>query len=94
MKKIILALFLLSVYTWGQDVDLTVQTGHSASINTVLFSPDDKFVASSGDDNKIVIDKEEIEKEFRIKLESIIEEKTGCEEEEMDEEIIESKEDE
>jgi hypothetical protein len=42
------------------------------------------------DDNKVVIDKEEIEREFRIKLESIIEEKTGCEEEEMDEEIIES----
>ena len=39
-------------------------------------------------DNKVVIDKEEIEREFRIKLESIIEEKTGCEEEEMDEEII------
>jgi len=42
------------------------------------------------DDNKVVIDKEEIEREFRIKLESIIEEKTGCEEEEMDEETIES----
>ena len=39
-------------------------------------------------DNKVVIDKEEIEREFRMKLESIIEEKTGCEEEEMDEEII------
>ena len=37
------------------------------------------------DDNKVVIDKEEIEREFRIKLESIIEEKTGCEEREMDE---------
>ena len=42
------------------------------------------------DDNKVVIDKEEIEREFRIKLESIIEEKTGCEEKEMDEETIES----
>ena len=40
------------------------------------------------DDNKVVIDKEEIEREFRIKLNSVIEEKTGCEEEEMDEEII------
>ncbi len=55
MKNVILCLFLFSVSSWGQDVDLTVQTGHSASINTVLFSPDDKFVASSGDDNKIVI---------------------------------------
>jgi hypothetical protein len=44
------------------------------------------------DDNKVVIDKEEIEREFRMKLESIIEEKTGCEEEEMDEETIESEE--
>ena len=43
------------------------------------------------EDNKVVIDKEEIEREFRIKLESIIEEKTGCEEEEMDEETIGSK---
>ena len=42
---------------------------------------------SLDDDNKIVIDKEEIEKEFRIKLDSIIEEKTGCEEEEMDEAV-------
>ena len=40
---------------------------------------------SLDDDDKIVIDKEEIEREFRIKLDSIIEEKTGCEEE-----IIES----
>jgi len=44
------------------------------------------------DDNKVVIDKEEIEREFRIKLDSIIEEKTGCEEEEMDEETIEGEE--
>jgi hypothetical protein len=44
------------------------------------------------DDNKVVIDKEEIEREFRIKLDSIIEEKTGCEEEEMDEEISEDQE--
>ena len=35
------------------------------------------------DNNKVVIDKEEIEREFRIKLDSIIEEKTGCEEEEI-----------
>ena len=47
---------------------------------------------SGDEDNNIVIDKEEIEKEFRIKLESIIEEKTGCEEEETDEETIESEE--
>ena len=40
---------------------------------------------SLDDGNKIVIDKEEIEREFRIKLESIIKEKTGCEEREMDE---------
>jgi hypothetical protein len=40
--------------------------------------------------DKIVIDKEEIEREFRRKLNSIIEEKTGCEEKEMDEETIES----
>ena len=40
------------------------------------------------DDNKVVIDKEETERNFRIKLNSVIEEKTGCEEEEMDEEII------
>jgi hypothetical protein len=46
---------------------------------------------SLDDNDKIVIDKEEIEREFRIKLNSIIEEKTGCEEEEMDEETIESK---
>ena len=47
---------------------------------------------SLDDDNKVVIDKEEIERGFRMKLESVIEEKTGCEEEEIDEETIESEE--
>jgi|9_EtaG_2_1085328.scaffolds.fasta_scaffold20414_6 hypothetical protein len=40
------------------------------------------------ENDKVNIDKEEIEREFRRKLESIIEEKTGCEEEEMDEKEI------
>ena len=36
------------------------------------------------EDNKVVIDKEEIEREFRIKLDYRIEEKTGREEEERE----------
>jgi WD40 repeat protein len=46
---------LLSNCLVAQEVSLTVQTGHSSSINDLTFSPFDDFIASSGSDNKIVI---------------------------------------
>ena len=51
----LLVIILIPITFFGQQVDLTVQTGHSASINTVIFSPNDELIASAGDDNKIVI---------------------------------------
>jgi len=56
-KKIILfgVLILLSITPFSQQVELSVQTGHSAAINTIAFSPGDDVIASAGDDNKIIL---------------------------------------
>ncbi|MCB9223791.1 MAG: caspase family protein [Crocinitomicaceae bacterium] len=55
MKKLLLIVLLFSVSGFTQKVELTVQTGHSSSINDLVFSPFDDFIASAGSDNKIVI---------------------------------------
>ena len=39
----------------AQDVELSVQTGHSAAIRAVEFSPGDEIIASAGDDNRIIL---------------------------------------
>lgn len=56
-KKILLVgvLFLLAVTSFAQQAELSVQTGHSASIQTIAFSPGDDIIASAGDDNKIIL---------------------------------------
>lgn len=38
-----------------QEIELSVQTGHSSSINCVAFSPGDDLIASGGTDNKIIL---------------------------------------
>ncbi|MEX1000723.1 MAG: caspase family protein [Crocinitomicaceae bacterium] len=40
---------------WSQDIRLTVQTGHAATINKVEFSPNDQLIATAGADHKIVL---------------------------------------
>jgi WD40 repeat protein len=55
MKKLALIVSLFSFIALSQRVELTVQTGHSSSINDLKFSPYDNFIASAGADNKIVI---------------------------------------
>jgi WD40 repeat protein len=56
MKRILACIFfMMSLTLSGQKPQLTVQTGHSAPISEVEFSPFDDFLASAGKDHKIVI---------------------------------------
>jgi WD40 repeat protein len=56
MKKLFSMFFVfVTAISYGQDVELSVQTGHSAAIEHVVFSPDDLLIATSGLDNKIVL---------------------------------------
>ena len=56
-KKNLLAgvLFILALTSFAQQAELSVQTGHSATIRTISFSPGDDIIASAGDDNKIIL---------------------------------------
>lgn len=56
MRKSIFFIFLFGVFvTYSQDVRLSVQTGHSSTINKVIFSPNDQLVVTAGADHKIVV---------------------------------------
>lgn len=54
-KLILLFAFFQIVSVDASEVELTVQTGHAASITSIKFSPDDQLIASAGADNKIVL---------------------------------------
>ena len=54
-KFVFFALVFFSLHPFSQQVELTVQTGHSASIQSIAFSPGDDIIASAGDDNKIIL---------------------------------------
>ena len=49
----VLLLFLAGLPAIAQTPVLVPQTGHSASVNSVAFSPDGRTVASSSDDGTI-----------------------------------------
>jgi len=69
MKALIFGTFLFcSGVLNAQKVELTVQTGHSAGITDVVFSPFDDFVASAGKDHKIVIWDFQTSKQFKVLL--------------------------
>ncbi|MFN5182282.1 MAG: caspase family protein [Bacteroidota bacterium] len=59
MTKHLLNLFYLFVtlpfLLVSQKVDLVVQTGHSSAISKVIFSPNESFVLSLGEDQKIIV---------------------------------------
>jgi WD40 repeat protein len=50
-------IFFISFFSvsFAQDVQLSVQTGHSAPISCIKFSPDQNFIASAGKDKKIIL---------------------------------------
>jgi WD40 repeat protein len=55
-KPILLFLVLTGLISgFCQDVELSVQTGHSGPIRAIAFSPGDDIIASAGDDNKIIL---------------------------------------
>jgi WD40 repeat protein len=55
-KPLLLSLALTAlIRAHSQDVELSVQTGHSAPIRTIAFSPGDDIIASAGDDTKIIL---------------------------------------
>lgn len=39
----------------AQNIKLTVQTGHSAPISDMLYTPDGNYIITAGEDNKIII---------------------------------------
>ncbi len=55
IKSFIFLLLLLSINALTQEIELSVQTGHSSSINCIAFSPGDDLIASGGNDNKIIL---------------------------------------
>lgn len=56
MKQLLALVFCIPAFcSLGQGVELCVQTGHSAAINQVIFSPNDELIVSAGADQKIVI---------------------------------------
>lgn len=57
MKLLTLTGFLFSVCCVlnAQQIELSVQTGHSSGVNSIAFSPGDVWLASAGSDNKIIL---------------------------------------
>ena len=56
MKRLLFVVcWMILIIPFAQNVELTVQTGHSAPITEVEFSPFDDFIASAAMDHKIVI---------------------------------------
>ena len=49
----IVVIILLSIQS-VKSQELSIQTGHSSGITDLVFSPDGKFLASSGEDSKII----------------------------------------
>lgn len=45
----------MSVMTFAQKVELSVQTGHTSSVTEVIFSQDDQFILSASKDNKVIV---------------------------------------
>ncbi|MBI3136602.1 MAG: caspase family protein [Bacteroidetes bacterium] len=52
---VLILFFSVYAHSWSQDIELTVQTGHSSAINAIAFSPGDDLIASGGSDNKIIL---------------------------------------
>lgn len=55
IKSFIFPLLLLSANALTQEIELSVQTGHSSSITCIAFSSGDDLIASGGTDNKIIL---------------------------------------
>ena len=53
LKLNIIFLFLFSQLIFAQK--LSIQTGHSAGITDLVFSPDGKYLFSSGEDSKVIL---------------------------------------
>ena len=55
-KQLLLLLFVLATpILWGQNPELTLQTGHSAPVTTMAFNQDGTLLATAGADNIIII---------------------------------------
>ncbi|MBK9190792.1 MAG: hypothetical protein IPM77_04360 [Crocinitomicaceae bacterium] len=56
--KILLAAIVVCIHVCflrAQQIELSVQTGHSSAITSLAFSPGDVWIASGGADNKIIL---------------------------------------
>lgn len=54
-KSLFLFYLFTSTLTLAQDIQLSVQTGHSGPVKHLKFSPDNKILASAGTDNNVVL---------------------------------------
>ncbi len=70
MRLLIIGIICLINQAFAQknEVELVVQSGHSGPITDVQISPDNQFVASSGEDNRIVIWDRKLNKQFGVLL--------------------------
>ncbi|MBN2663997.1 MAG: caspase family protein [Bacteroidales bacterium] len=57
INKNIISLILIIIISFSDTYaqDLSIQTGHSATITDLKFTPDDKYLISCGLDNKVII---------------------------------------
>ena len=56
MKKVLTISFLaICGWAWSQDVELVIQQGHYEPITQLIFSADDKYLISAGEDQHIKI---------------------------------------
>lgn len=56
MKRFCIILFSMMYHlSFAQQVQLTVQTGHSSTITDMCYSHDDNYIITAGQDNKIVV---------------------------------------
>jgi WD40 repeat protein len=65
----LIAFLLNSFASFSQSVNLVVQTGHTSSITRIIYSPGENFIASTGEDGKIILWDVKLGKQYNSILE-------------------------
>jgi WD40 repeat protein len=45
----------IKVYDWNNEENIHTLNNHSAYVQTLAFSPDEKYLFSGGDDKKVIV---------------------------------------
>lgn len=66
MVKLTVFFLIISCFGFGQNPELIVQTGHSAKILDVTFSPDNNYILSCSEDKRIIVWDRETQKQYGV----------------------------